>query len=82
MTKVLDGWLKEHTWLVGDKCTYADLSFVTWHWLLEFIPKGPRVKEQLEKECPHWKRWNDALNAQPAVKKVFEERNAKIGASH
>lgn len=25
-------------YLVGDKCTYADLAFVTWHWTLLFPP--------------------------------------------
>ena len=28
---VLDGVLKDHEWLVGDKCTIADLSFITWN---------------------------------------------------
>ena len=82
VTKVLDGWLKNHTYLVGDKCCYADLSFVTWYWLLEFITKTPSFEEQLKKDYPNWKRWIEALEARPAVKKVYEARNAKIAASH
>ena len=78
VTKVLDGWLAKHPWLVGDKCSYADLSFVTWYWLIEFAFKESSVKDQLEKECPHWKKWNDALNARPAVKKAFDARMAKL----
>ena len=27
---VLDGVLKDHEWLVGDKCSVADLSFITY----------------------------------------------------
>ncbi|KAI0903462.1 glutathione S-transferase [Ustulina deusta] len=28
---VLDGWLEGRDWLVGDKMTYADISFVPWN---------------------------------------------------
>ena len=28
---VLDGVLKDREWLVADKCTIADLSFITWN---------------------------------------------------
>ncbi|KAI0891635.1 hypothetical protein F4806DRAFT_500815 [Annulohypoxylon nitens] len=28
---VLDGVLAKSTWLVGDKCTYADLTFTMWN---------------------------------------------------
>jgi glutathione S-transferase len=39
VTGVLDAHLKkvEGEWLVGDKCTYADLSFVPWYWLCPAI---------------------------------------------
>jgi glutathione S-transferase len=30
VTSVLDGALADRQWLVGDKCTYADLLFVPW----------------------------------------------------
>ena len=29
--EVLDGVLKDREWLVGGKCTIADLSFITWN---------------------------------------------------
>lgn len=39
MTGVLDAHLKKSggEWLVGDKCTYADLAFVPWYWLCPAI---------------------------------------------
>jgi glutathione S-transferase len=39
VTGVIDAHLKKTggQWLVGDKCTYADLSFVPWYWLCPAI---------------------------------------------
>jgi hypothetical protein len=39
VTGVLDAHLKKTggEWLVGEKCTYADLSFVPWYWLCPVI---------------------------------------------
>ena len=37
---VLDPVLKGNEWLVGDKCTYADLVFVMWNTQIDFTMKG------------------------------------------
>lgn len=39
MTGVVDAHLKKSggEWLVGEKCTYADLAFVPWYWLCPAI---------------------------------------------
>jgi len=39
VTGVIDATLKKSggEWLVGDKCSYADLSFVPWYWLCPAI---------------------------------------------
>lgn len=39
MTGVIDAHLKKSggEWLVGEKCTYADLAFVPWYWLCPAI---------------------------------------------
>jgi len=36
---VIDAHLQKEKseWLVGDKCTYADLAFVPWYWLCPAI---------------------------------------------
>ena len=70
MTRIIDSALKGRDWLVGGRCSYADLAFVPWYWMLAVIPKSPEIKEQLERECPRWKRWIDALNARPVVQKA------------
>ena len=73
VTGVLDGLLKDKDYLVGGKASYADLSFVTWYWLMAFLDSENELK--LEETYPNWAKWNKALNARPAVKKAFESRN-------
>ena len=78
VTKVLDGVLakSEGGWLVGGKCTYADLSFVTWYALQGFIDQKGELKT--EEESPHATAWIKKLNERPAVKKVLQDRIDKI----
>ena len=47
---VLDGVLAKSEWLVGGKCTIADLSFIPWNRLAIMVP----LKDvDVEKEFPH-----------------------------
>ncbi len=75
VTKVLDSVLKKNGdgYLVGGKCTYADLAFVTWASMF------PYLKSQdfdIEKETPHYDAWLKKLQERPAVKKVLAEKQA------
>lgn len=76
---VLDKHLKKHGtgWLVGDKCTYADLSFVTWDMMLPFL-MGDELNT--EKDFPDYHAWNQRLMARPAVKKVAEEKQRVVAS--
>ncbi|KAI1462543.1 glutathione transferase [Annulohypoxylon moriforme] len=59
-------------WLVGAKCTYADLAFVTWNTSLgSMFPDGSL---NLEKEFPECYRWHLNMTRRPATKKVLEYR--------
>ena len=69
---VLNNALEGKEYLVGDKCTYADLSFVTWSALAPFIT-GEQHKINFD-EYPNYKAWMERLNARPAVKKVLEDK--------
>lgn len=64
-------------WLVGDKCTYADLVFVPWSGLM-FDSLFPGQEEDFRKElaetCPEFIAWHERVIALPAVKKVLEYR--------
>lgn len=66
----------EPVWLVGDKCTYADLSFVSWNTLLGTVFPGGTL--DLEKEFPEYYRWNANMTKRPATKKVLELREEGI----
>ncbi|KAE8381387.1 glutathione S-transferase [Aspergillus bertholletiae] len=64
---VLNTVLSEKEWLVGDKCTYADLAFVI------------RTDEHAwnPEEFPHFTRWQNAMVARPSVAKVISVLNDK-----
>ena len=68
---VLDKALAGKEYLVGDKCTYADLSFVTWAVTAPFAVGSHKVDWEA---YPNYKAWLDRLTARPAVKKVLEAK--------
>lgn len=77
VTSVLNTVLAKKEYLVGDKATYADLSFVTWYQLLPFIFKD--VKVDWAGEYPHFHAWFERLQARPSVQKTTEDKKAAIG---
>ncbi len=62
--------------LVGDKCTYADIAFVPWANLVPFIAKDSPI--DVEAKYPAYDRWLKRLCQREAVKKALDER-AKAG---
>lgn len=73
---VLDAHLKRNGtgWLVGDKCTYADLAFVPWDMMLGFL-MGDEAQKVMD-AAPDFKKWHEALMARPAVAKVAKDKAA------
>ena len=71
---VLDRELKEKNkdWLVGGKCTFADLSFTVWHWVI--LMADDALYKELEAEFPTWKKWTDRMQERPIVQKLFQQR--------
>jgi glutathione S-transferase len=72
---VLESWLKEQKktcgaeegpWLVGDKLSYADLSFVIWQ--KNAVSQG----HYDEDEFPRVKEWLQAMSSREAVKGVLK----------
>ncbi len=76
---MIDAHLKKtgSQYLVGDKCTYADLAFMPWHWLLTQAPNvmGEGFVKEFEEKYPIAWKWNQKLNERPSVKKAREDRN-------
>ncbi|OJJ65644.1 hypothetical protein ASPBRDRAFT_35766 [Aspergillus brasiliensis CBS 101740] len=66
---VLDSVLKDQDYLVGGRCSYADISFVIW---FQFVPWVAGEYINLQSEYPHLSRWLRALEDRPAVKKILD----------
>ena len=75
VTKVLDSVLAKNGggYLVGGKCSYADLSFIPW---ALFVPGLGIPDFDIEKECPHYSAWLKSLTERPAVSKVLKDKEA------
>ena len=68
---VLNTVLENKEWLVGDKCTYADLSFFMWNNTLPYTIQAPEGTDAWQ-PYPHVKAWPDCMAAREAVKKTLE----------
>ena len=70
---VLEMALEGKEYLVDDRLTYADLSFIMWN--LIAIERFSGVKEEYaEGKYPNVKRWHERLVARESVKKVLDAR--------
>lgn len=68
---VLDTALAKSAWLVGDKCTYADLAFTMWNMQIAFFMAGRTGEHAWDANAfPHFTRWQDACLARESVRKV------------
>lgn len=83
---VVDSHLKKtkQAYLVGDKATYADLSFVPWFWLLTQPPHlmGEDFVSEWKEKYPEAWAWNERLQARAPVTKAREERSEAMKKGH
>lgn len=72
MAGVLDSVLAKSEWLVGDKCTYADLAFTMWNMQVAYF-MGSRTGEHAwdPNAFPDYTRWQNACLSRESVKKVL-----------
>lgn len=69
VTGVLDSVLKDRMWLVGDRCSFADLCFIPWQkWAYVF------GGEDLDDTFPHVARWLHSMKSRPAVIEVLRQQ--------
>lgn len=63
---------KPSGWLVGDKCTIADLAFVTWNVYGSgpLLPQGTDFKASF----PHVSEWQDRMMALDYVKEAYADK--------
>ncbi|KAG9246796.1 glutathione S-transferase [Calycina marina] len=71
---VLNKALTGKKYLVGEKCTIADISFVPWNEMLGFILGDKLASWDVEKNYPAYHAWHQSLLARPAVKKTWEAK--------
>jgi glutathione S-transferase len=72
---VLDGVLAGRKYLVGDKCTFADLAFLTWQTSIIKI-----IEYDQAKDFPNVQAWIDRMSERPAVKAFLAERDERMAA--
>ncbi|KAH6867514.1 glutathione S-transferase [Thelonectria olida] len=74
--EVLETILKDQEYLVGKKCTYADLVFIPWNKVALFAPFFKDTlwdKYGIEEKFPNFLAWHQRLSSRPAVKKAYGE---------
>jgi len=69
VTSVLDTWLQKHEFLVGDKCSYADLSFVPWAVSAKRLDADGKI---FVGKYSAYEAWMGKLTSRPAVRKIME----------
>ncbi|KAK5655172.1 hypothetical protein OQA88_6071 [Cercophora sp. LCS_1] len=69
---VLNGVLEGKEWLVGDKMTYADMSFVPWNDRLDDLLRQPL--DETYKGLDNVRRWHQKMAERPAWKRAMAIR--------
>jgi glutathione S-transferase len=74
VSQVLDTYLEGRQYLVGDKCTYADIAFIPWQ---DGVANTFKDVLDLKKDFPNVRGWMERMLARPAIEKVMEDYAAK-----
>ncbi len=69
---VLENCLAAKQWLVGNKCTFADLSFVTWNDRMDMVLGVPNSKPL--KDYPNVEAWHECMISRDSFKKAMQTR--------
>lgn len=75
ISSVLNSVLKDREYLVGDKCTYADLAFVSYQTVILMI-----IDYDQSKEYPYLQAWIDRMVARPVTGAFLKERDEEFAA--
>ena len=73
---VLDSWLQKHEFLVGTKCTYADLAFVPYAAVVYKTPALTPDGKGFNEKYPAYTAWLEKLMGRPSAQKLWGESNA------
>lgn len=75
---VLNTSLADREWLVGGKCTYADLAFFMWNEIIPLSFKMPAGETPLS-EFPNVMRWHEKMSRRESVVKALRKRAELMG---
>jgi glutathione S-transferase len=70
---VLEKSLAGREWLVGNKITFADLSFATWNDRVDSVLMTPPEQDKFE-GFPNVRNWHERMISRPSWKKAMETR--------
>jgi glutathione S-transferase len=70
--EVLEGWLTDKQWLVGDRMSYADLAFVPWNDRFDAVVLCP--EEEKFSGLPNVTAWHQRMVERPSWKAAMEHR--------
>jgi glutathione S-transferase len=76
---VLNRALEGKDWLVGNKYSFADVSFLTWYEAVIARVIGDTF--DIAAEFPNLKSWLDRMRARPAVASVLKAKSAAAAAN-
>jgi glutathione S-transferase len=79
---VLNLALAGKEYLVGERCTVADLMFVTWDFASPSFFGDAFEAMEIPKKYPAYWAWKQRLLERPAVKKVMAEKAAMMVKGH
>lgn len=72
--EVLDGVLEDRDWLVGDKCTFADLAFLPWNDRIDMLVMSKLIDE-IRGQYPHFAAWQARMVGRDSWKRAMETRD-------
>jgi glutathione S-transferase len=72
VTEVLNSALEKNNtgWLVGNKLTYADISFITWASVGKGLLRQLNKESGLEEKYPKYIAWIKAMESRDTIKKI------------
>ncbi|KZT01922.1 glutathione S-transferase C-terminal-like protein [Laetiporus sulphureus 93-53] len=76
---VLESVLQKQEWLVGGKCSVADMAFITWNNGSLGMCLNDVEGLELENDYPAFHAWPQKLMARPAIKSVWKLRASLQG---
>ncbi|KAI0372095.1 glutathione S-transferase C-terminal-like protein [Pilatotrama ljubarskyi] len=76
---VLESVLSKQQWLVGEKLTVADISFVIWNeTAVAYAGLDQLDGVDIEKQFPAFHKWHQKLRARPAIAKYIEKQTQAV----